>query len=97
MNRRRRIRRMTTNRRGQAPKKAASQPAKHPRAKASGSDAGASGEASAKKAKTTKPPPLDSKKVEHERLKLLANAGKRITPPYSRRHVSIRDHHSASV
>ncbi|KAK1685951.1 hypothetical protein QYE76_046799 [Lolium multiflorum] len=63
----------------QAPKKAAPRPAKRPRAKASGSEAGASGEASAKKAKT-KPPPLDSKKAERERLKLLANAGKRSRP-----------------
>ncbi|KAK1683397.1 hypothetical protein QYE76_044245 [Lolium multiflorum] len=58
-----------------APKRAAPRPAKRPRAKVSGSEAGASGEASAKKAKI-KPPPLDSKKAERERLKLLANAGK---------------------
>ncbi|KAK1645764.1 hypothetical protein QYE76_063569 [Lolium multiflorum] len=63
-----------------APKKAAPRPAKHPCAKVSGSDAGASGEASAKKAKTVKPPPLDSKKAERERLKLLANAGKGSRP-----------------
>ncbi|KAK1608525.1 hypothetical protein QYE76_032198 [Lolium multiflorum] len=42
----------------------------------SGSEAGASGEASAKKPKTTKPPPLDSKKAERARLKMLATAGK---------------------
>jgi hypothetical protein len=59
----------------QAPKKAAPRTAKRPRAKVSGSEAGASGEASAKKAKI-KPPPLDSKKAEHECLKLLANTGK---------------------
>ncbi|KAK1647015.1 hypothetical protein QYE76_064820 [Lolium multiflorum] len=59
----------------QAPKKAAPRPAKRPLSKVSGSEAGASGEASAKKAKN-KPPPLDSKKAERERLKLLANAGK---------------------
>ncbi|KAK1609707.1 hypothetical protein QYE76_033380 [Lolium multiflorum] len=63
----------------QAPKKAAPRTAKRPRAKVSGSEAGASGEASAKKAKT-KPPPLDSKKAERERLKLLANAGKGSRP-----------------
>jgi hypothetical protein len=64
----------------QAPKKAAPRPAKRPRTKVSGSEAGASGEASAKKAKTVKPPPLDSKKAERERLKLLANAGKGSRP-----------------
>ncbi|KAK1664996.1 hypothetical protein QYE76_053155 [Lolium multiflorum] len=64
----------------QAPKKAAPRPAKCPCAKVTGSDASASGEASAKKAKTVKPPPLDSKRAERERLKLLANAGKRSCP-----------------
>ncbi|KAK1650806.1 hypothetical protein QYE76_068611 [Lolium multiflorum] len=64
----------------QAPKKAAPRIAKRPRAKVSGSEAGASGEASAKKAKIIKPPPLDSKKAERERLKLLANAGKESRP-----------------
>ncbi|KAK1647367.1 hypothetical protein QYE76_065172 [Lolium multiflorum] len=53
------------------PRKAAPRPSKCPRAKASGSEAGASGEASAKKPKVTKPPPLNSKKAERERLKLL--------------------------
>ncbi|KAK1626384.1 hypothetical protein QYE76_000699 [Lolium multiflorum] len=42
--------------------------------------AGASGEASAKKPKTIKPPPLDSRKAERERLKMLATAGKRSRP-----------------
>ncbi|KAK1650983.1 hypothetical protein QYE76_068788 [Lolium multiflorum] len=64
----------------QAPRKAAPRPSKRPRARASGSDAGASGEASAKKPKVTKPPPLDSKKAERERLKLLATAGKHSRP-----------------
>ncbi|KAK1670040.1 hypothetical protein QYE76_058199 [Lolium multiflorum] len=64
----------------QAPRKAAPRPSKRPRAKASGSEAGASGEASAKKPKVTRPPPLDSKKAERERLKLLAIAGKRSRP-----------------
>jgi hypothetical protein len=63
----------------QAPKKDASRIAKSPHAKVSGSEAGASGEASAKKAKT-KPPPLDSKKAERERLKLLSTAGKGSRP-----------------
>jgi hypothetical protein len=63
-----------------APRKAAPRPSKRPRAKASGSEAGASGEASAKKPKVTKPPPLDSKKAERERLKLLTTAGKRSRP-----------------
>ncbi|KAK1670139.1 hypothetical protein QYE76_058298 [Lolium multiflorum] len=63
-----------------APRKAALRPSKRPRAKASGSEAGASGEASVKKPKVTKPPPLDSKKAERERLKLLATAGKRSRP-----------------
>ncbi|KAK1604112.1 hypothetical protein QYE76_027785, partial [Lolium multiflorum] len=47
------------------------------RAKASGSEAGASGEASAKK---PKPPPLNSKKAERERLKMLSTAGRRSRP-----------------
>jgi hypothetical protein len=63
----------------QAPKKAAPRPTKRPRARLSGSEAGASGEASAKKAKT-KPPPLDSRKAERERLKLMSTAGKRSRP-----------------
>ncbi|KAK1627513.1 hypothetical protein QYE76_001828 [Lolium multiflorum] len=53
----------------QAPRKAAPRPSKRPRAKAPSSEAGASGEASAKKPKTIKPPPLDSRKAERERLK----------------------------
>ncbi|KAK1698554.1 hypothetical protein QYE76_015251 [Lolium multiflorum] len=64
----------------QAPCKAAPRPSKRPRAKAPGSEAGASGEASAKKPKTIKPPPLDSRKAERERLKMLATAGKRSRP-----------------
>ncbi|KAK1606895.1 hypothetical protein QYE76_030568 [Lolium multiflorum] len=64
----------------QAPRKAAPRPSKRPRAKASGSEAGASGEASAKNPKTVKPPPLNSKKAERERLKMLATAGKRSRP-----------------
>ncbi|KAK1626675.1 hypothetical protein QYE76_000990 [Lolium multiflorum] len=65
---------------GRAPQKAAPRPSKRPRAKASGSEARASGEASAKKPKVTKPPPLNSKKAERERLKLLATAGKKSHP-----------------
>ncbi|KAK1650865.1 hypothetical protein QYE76_068670 [Lolium multiflorum] len=64
----------------QAPKKAAPRPTKRPRAKASGSEAGASGEASAKKAKVVKPPPLDSRKAERDRIKMLTTAGKRSRP-----------------
>ncbi|KAK1619776.1 hypothetical protein QYE76_025293 [Lolium multiflorum] len=64
----------------QAPLKAAPGPSKRPRAKASGSEAGASGEASAKKPKTVKPPPLNSKRAEQARLKMLATAGKRSRP-----------------
>ncbi|KAK1612242.1 hypothetical protein QYE76_035915 [Lolium multiflorum] len=64
----------------QAPRKAAPHPSKRPHAKASGSEAGASGEASAKKPKTVKPPPLDSRKAERERLKMLSTAGKRSRP-----------------
>ncbi|KAK1651770.1 hypothetical protein QYE76_069575 [Lolium multiflorum] len=60
----------------QAPRKAAPRPSKRPRAKASGSEAGASGEASAKKPKTVKPPPLNSKKAER-RLKMLQQANAR--------------------
>ncbi|KAK1629408.1 hypothetical protein QYE76_003723 [Lolium multiflorum] len=63
-----------------APRKDAPRPSKRPRARGSGSDAGASGEASAKKPKVTKPPPLDSRKAERERLKLLATAGNRSRP-----------------
>jgi hypothetical protein len=63
-----------------APRKAAPRPTKRPRAKVSGPEVGTSGEASAKKPKVTKPPPLDSKKVERERLKLLTTAGKRSRP-----------------
>ncbi|KAK1680192.1 hypothetical protein QYE76_041040 [Lolium multiflorum] len=43
-------------------------------------DAGASGEASAKKPKIIKPPPLDSRKAERGRLKMLSTAGKRSRP-----------------
>ncbi|KAK1645513.1 hypothetical protein QYE76_063318 [Lolium multiflorum] len=57
------------------PKKEAPRTAKRPRAKVSGSDAGASGEASAKKAKTKPLPPLNSKKEERYRLKMLATTG----------------------
>jgi hypothetical protein len=64
----------------QAPKKAAPRPTKRPHAKASGSEAGASGEASAKKAKIVNPPPLDSRKAERDRIKLLTTAGKRSRP-----------------
>jgi hypothetical protein len=64
----------------QAPKKAASRTAKHPRAKVSRSKAGANGEASAQMAKTKLPPPLDSKKAERERLKLLSTSGKGSRP-----------------
>ncbi|KAK1614671.1 hypothetical protein QYE76_020188 [Lolium multiflorum] len=64
----------------QAPRKAAPRPTKRPRAKASGSEAGASGEASTKKPKIVKPPPLDSRKAERERLKMLSTAGKRSRP-----------------
>ncbi|KAK1607316.1 hypothetical protein QYE76_030989 [Lolium multiflorum] len=62
------------------PRKVAPRPTKRPRAKASGSEAGASGEASAKKPKVVKPPPLDSRKAERERLKMLSTAGKRSRP-----------------
>ena len=64
----------------QAPKKVAPRLAKRPRAKVSSSEAGASSEASAKKTKITKPPPLDSKKAEREHIKMLANAGKGARP-----------------
>ncbi|KAK1662584.1 hypothetical protein QYE76_050743 [Lolium multiflorum] len=63
-----------------APRKVAPRTTKRPRAKASGSEAGASGEASAKKPKIVKPPPLDSRKAERERLKMLSTAGKRSRP-----------------
>jgi hypothetical protein len=63
----------------QAPKRVAPCTVKRPRAKVSGSKAGASGKASAKRAKT-KPPPLNSKKAECERLKLLSTAGKGSRP-----------------
>ncbi|KAK1615358.1 hypothetical protein QYE76_020875 [Lolium multiflorum] len=39
-----------------------------------------SGEASAKKPKIVKPPPLDSRKAERERLKMLSTAGKHSRP-----------------
>ncbi|KAK1697114.1 hypothetical protein QYE76_013811 [Lolium multiflorum] len=61
----------------QAPKKAASRIAKRPRGKVSGSEAGASGEASTKNAKTKPPPRLDSKKAESDRLKLLSTIGEK--------------------
>ncbi|KAK1632051.1 hypothetical protein QYE76_006366 [Lolium multiflorum] len=64
----------------QAPRKAAPRPTKRPRAKAPGSEAGASGEASAKKPKTTKPPPLDSRKAERARLRMLSTAGQGTRP-----------------
>ncbi|KAK1652302.1 hypothetical protein QYE76_070107 [Lolium multiflorum] len=64
----------------QAPRKAAPRPTKRPRANASGSEAGASGEASAKKPKTVRPPPLDSRKAERARIKMLSTAGKRSRP-----------------
>ncbi|KAK1627243.1 hypothetical protein QYE76_001558 [Lolium multiflorum] len=64
----------------QAPRKAAPRPTKRPRAKASGSEAGASGEASAKKPKTTKPPPLDSRKAERARIRMLSTAGQGTRP-----------------
>jgi hypothetical protein len=63
----------------QAPKKAAPRPTKHPRAQVIGSEAGASGEASAKKAKI-KTPPLNSRKAEREHPKLLVTAGKGSRP-----------------
>ncbi|KAK1573963.1 hypothetical protein QYE76_037223 [Lolium multiflorum] len=66
--------------RGAGTRKVAPRPTKRPRAKASGSEAGASGEASAKKPKVIKPPPLDSRKAERERLKMLSTAGKRSRP-----------------
>ncbi|KAK1687188.1 hypothetical protein QYE76_048036 [Lolium multiflorum] len=64
----------------QAPRKAAPRPTKRPRAKASGSEAGASGEASAKKPKTVKPPPLDSRKAERARIRMLSTAGQGTRP-----------------
>ncbi|KAK1683758.1 hypothetical protein QYE76_044606 [Lolium multiflorum] len=62
------------------PRKAVPRPTKRPRAKVSGSDAGGSGEASAKKPRATKPPPLDSRKAERQRLKMLSTAGKPSRP-----------------
>ncbi|KAK1668191.1 hypothetical protein QYE76_056350 [Lolium multiflorum] len=64
----------------QAPRKAAPRPTKRPRAKVSGTEAGTSGEASAKKPKTSKPPPLDSRKAERARLRMLSTAGQRTRP-----------------
>ncbi|KAK1698170.1 hypothetical protein QYE76_014867 [Lolium multiflorum] len=58
----------------QIPKKAPPRAPKRPRAKVSGTDAGTSGEASAKKEKTKPPQRLDSKKAERDRIKLLATA-----------------------
>jgi hypothetical protein len=63
----------------QAPKKVAPRATKRPHARVSGSEAGASGESSTKKAKI-KPPPLDSKKAEHDRLKMLSTAGRGSRP-----------------
>jgi hypothetical protein len=63
----------------QTPKKVVPRSTKCPRAKVTGSEAGASSEASTKKAKV-RPPPLDSRKAEHEHLKLLATAGKGSRP-----------------
>ncbi|KAK1678823.1 hypothetical protein QYE76_039671 [Lolium multiflorum] len=62
----------------QAPRKAAPRPSAF-RAKAP-SYGRSSGEASAKKPKIIKPPPLDSRKAERERLKMLSTAGKRSRP-----------------
>ncbi|KAK1680446.1 hypothetical protein QYE76_041294 [Lolium multiflorum] len=76
---RRRRFRMTKRRKRSRHPQGSPRPSKRPRAKAPGS-AGASGEASAKKPKTIKPPPLDSRKAERERLKMLATAGKRSRP-----------------
>lgn len=59
----------------QVPKKAAPR-AKRPCANVSSTDAGNSGEASAKKAKTKVPPRHDSKKAERDRIKLMATAGR---------------------
>ncbi|KAK1685390.1 hypothetical protein QYE76_046238 [Lolium multiflorum] len=64
----------------QAPRKAAPRPTKRSRAKVSGSDAGGSGEASAKKPRVVKPPPLDSRKAECQRLAMLSTAGKPSRP-----------------
>ncbi|KAK1668470.1 hypothetical protein QYE76_056629 [Lolium multiflorum] len=62
------------------PRKAAPRPSKRPRAKVSSSDAGCSSEASAKKPKVVKPPPLDSRKAERQRLKMLSTAGRPSRP-----------------
>ncbi|KAK1687094.1 hypothetical protein QYE76_047942 [Lolium multiflorum] len=64
--------------RGASTRKAAPQPSKRPR-QSFGSQAG-SDEPPSKKPKITKPPPLNSKKAERERLKMLATAGKRSRP-----------------
>nr|XP_051207436.1 uncharacterized protein LOC127323312 [Lolium perenne] len=74
----------------QAPRKAAPRPTKRPRAKAPGSEAGASGEASAKKPKTTKPPPLDSRKAERARSTDALDGWPGHTPHHSRCPVSFR-------
>ncbi|KAK1681835.1 hypothetical protein QYE76_042683 [Lolium multiflorum] len=74
--RRRRFRRRGRGR-GTAARKVAPRPTKRPRAKAS--PAGPEREASAKKPKVIKPPPLDSRKAERERLKMLST-GKRSRP-----------------
>jgi hypothetical protein len=68
----------------QTPKKAAPRATKRLRAKVSGTNAGASGEASAKKAKTKPPPCLDSKKAERGRIKMLATVGKGSRPLHLR-------------
>jgi hypothetical protein len=64
----------------QAPKKIAPRAAKRPRAKVSGPKAVASGKTSTKKAKTKPLLHVDSKKVERDRIKLLATAGKGSRP-----------------
>ncbi|KAK1594677.1 hypothetical protein QYE76_017409, partial [Lolium multiflorum] len=63
----------------QAPKKVAPRTTKRPRARVSGSETGASDEASAKKAKI-KPPPLDSKKAERDHLRMLSTTGRGSRP-----------------
>jgi hypothetical protein len=63
-----------------APKKVAPRATKHPRANVSGIDAGTSSEAFSKKAKTKRPPRLDSKKVERDRIKMLSTTGKGSRP-----------------
>jgi hypothetical protein len=65
----------------QAPKKkAAPRVPKRPRAKVSGIDAGTSGEASAKKARTKAPPRLNSKKAERDHIKVLSTTGRGSRP-----------------